>query len=232
MPFPVFRSPIRVLDSSLDRLVLATLDDGPPPVPGGRPKGCKRLHTNAKVAHVRRLIEQTSLTYKQIEAKTGVSAGTVGRWKREFNWTRHPLAPRASDTVPTERAGRRLKLRMLSSKLQQLAERYVDELWQSPSVDLNRLIEAMEVLKMARLTQKGPAAPADPARRHAPKRTGWTASPRSAKPSPTCARAASSPPASPPKPWRCWTTPTPRRSAKWCGGDRGGGSRQLRSCLR
>ncbi|WP_047307784.1 hypothetical protein [Rhodopseudomonas palustris] len=162
MPFPVFRSPIRVLDSSLDRLVLATLDDGPPPVPGGRPKGCKRLHTNAKVAHVRRLIEQTSLTYKEIEAKTSVSAGTVGRWKREFNWTRHPLAPRASDTVPTERAGRRLKLRMLSSKLQQLAERYVDELWQAPSVDLNRLIEAMEVLKMARLTQKGRGRPGKP----------------------------------------------------------------------
>lgn len=30
----------------------------------------------------------------------------------------------------------------------------------------------------------------------------------------------------PPKPWRCWTTPTPRRSAKWCGEGRGGGSRR------
>jgi hypothetical protein len=162
MRFPLFPSPIRVIDSSIDRPVLATLDDGPPPVPGGRPKGCKRLHTNAKVAHVRRLIEQTSQTHKQIEAATDVSAGTVGRWAREFNWKRHPFAPRASDTVPTERAGRRLKLRMLSSKLQQLAERYADELWRAPSVDLNRLIEAMEVLKMARLTQKGRGRPGKP----------------------------------------------------------------------
>ncbi|MGX7744936.1 hypothetical protein [Rhodopseudomonas parapalustris] len=162
MPFPVFRSPIRVIDSPIDRPILAALDDGPPPVPGGRPKGCKRLHTNAKVAHVRRLIEQTSFTYKEIAAKTGVSAGTIGRWARDGGWARYPLAPRASDTVPTERAGRRLKLRMLSHKLQQLAERYVDELWQAPSVDLNRLIEAMEVLKMARLTQKGRGRPGKP----------------------------------------------------------------------
>jgi hypothetical protein len=48
----------------------AALDDGPPPVPGGRPKGCKRLHTNATVAKVRPLFEDTTLTYKQIAAKT------------------------------------------------------------------------------------------------------------------------------------------------------------------
>ncbi|WP_322518011.1 hypothetical protein SR870_11090 [Rhodopseudomonas palustris] len=168
MLVPLFRSPIRVIDSS-ERPALAALDGGPPPVPGGRPKGCKRLHTNATVAHVRRLIEDTSLTYKQIEAKTGVSQGTVGRWARDGGWTRHPLAPKASDTVPTARAGRRLKLRMLGVKLHQLAERCVDELWQAPSVDLDRLIEAMQVLNMARLTLKGRRGPPrDPG----PARTG------------------------------------------------------------
>jgi transcriptional regulator with XRE-family HTH domain len=159
MRFPLFPSPIRVIDSSMERLAPAAVDDGPPPVPGGRPKGCKRLHTNATVATVRGLIEQTTLTYKQIAAKTGVSAGTVGRWARDGGWPRHPFAPRASDTVPTARAGRRLKLRMLGTRLHRLAERCVEELWQAPSVDLDRLIEAMQVLKMARLYVKGRRGP-------------------------------------------------------------------------
>lgn len=161
MRFPLFPSPIRVIDTS-ERLATVALGDGPPPVPGGRPKGCKRLHTNATVATVRRLIEQTTLTHKQIEAKTGVSAGTVGRWAREGGWKRHPFAPCASDLVPSARAGRRLKLRMLGIKLHQLAERCVDELWQSPTVDLDRLIEAMQVHRMARLTQKGRGRPGIP----------------------------------------------------------------------
>jgi hypothetical protein len=144
-------------------------DGGPPPVPG-RAKGCKRLHTNATVAEVRRLIEQTTLSYKQIAAKTGATAGTVGRWAREGGWQRHPFAPRASDTVPTPRAGRRLKLRMLGVKLQELAERCVNELWNSPTVDLERLMAAMEVFKMARLMAMGSRRP----RRHPdpPTRTG------------------------------------------------------------
>ncbi|WP_420133561.1 hypothetical protein [Rhodopseudomonas sp.] len=162
MLVPLFRPRSPASDPVIDRPILAALDGGPPPVPGGRPKGCKALHTNATVAHVRRLIEQTELTYKQIAARTNVSAGTVGRWAREFNWQRHPLAPRASDTVPTERAGRRLKLRMLGHKLHQLAERCVDELWQAPTVDLDRLIEAMQVLNMARLTLKGRGRPNKP----------------------------------------------------------------------
>jgi len=157
----LFLPSIRVIDSS-ERPALAALDGGPPPVGGGRPKGCKRLHTNATVALVRGLIEDTSLTHKQIAAKTGVSQGTVGRWTREFKWQRHPLAPKASDTVPTARAGRRLKLRMLGHKLHQLAERCVDELWQAPTVDLDRLIEAMQVLNMARLTLKGRGRPNKP----------------------------------------------------------------------
>ncbi|NVN84612.1 MAG: hypothetical protein HXX15_00875 [Rhodopseudomonas sp.] len=165
MPYPLvplFAPRIRVIDSSVERPALAAVDDGPPPVPGGRPKGCKRLHTNATVATVRRLIEQSTLTYKQIAEKTGVSAGTVGRWARDGGWPRHPFAPRASDTVPTARAGRRLKLRMLGTRLHLLAERCVDELWQNPCVDLDRLIEAMQVLKMARLTVKGRGRPGRP----------------------------------------------------------------------
>src|SRR5258708_5602847 len=114
MPYPlvpIFGPRIRVIDSSATSIerTPAEVDGGPPPIPGGRPRGCKRVHTNATVAAVRRMIEDTTLSYKQIGAKTGVSAATVGVWARGGGWKRHPFAPRASDLVPTARAGRRLK---------------------------------------------------------------------------------------------------------------------------
>ncbi|MDB5568118.1 MAG: hypothetical protein JWP84_4684 [Tardiphaga sp.] len=170
MPYPLFPSNIRVIPSSAERVTPHPADDGPPPLPGGRPKGCKRLHTNATVAAVRRLFEQTTLSHTQIAAKTGVSKHSVMRWARDGGWQRHLFAPRASDTVPTARASRRLKLRMLGAKLHLLAERCVQELWNSPAVDLDRLIEAMQVLKMARLEAMGRRRP----RRvfDAPPRTG------------------------------------------------------------
>ena len=166
MPYPLvplFAPRIRVMDSPTEPLRVATfLVNGPPPVPGGRTRGSKQLHTNATVATVRRLIEQTPMTYKQIAAKTGVSAGTVGVWTRENKWPRHPFAPIPTDTVPTVRAGRRLKLRMLGHRLHELAERCVTELWNSPAVDLDRLIEAMQALNMARLYVKGRGRPGIP----------------------------------------------------------------------
>lgn len=169
---PLFGPRIRVIDSWAEppHDTRDPADDGPPPIPGGRPKGCKRLHTNATVAAVRRLIEQTTLSYQQIGARTGVSHGTVGRWTREGGWKRHLFAPRASDTVPTARAGRRLKLRMLGAKLHALAERCATELWNSETVDLDRLIEAMQVLKMARFEAMGSRRP--PPFRPLTRRTG------------------------------------------------------------
>lgn len=158
MPYPLvplFDTRIRVNDSSAEPVlrlrVTPDVDSGPPPIPGGRPKGSKRLHTNATVAAVRRLIEETTLSYKQIAERTGVSHGTVRVWKRDSGWTRHPMAPVASETVPGARAGRRLKLRVLREKLYTLAERCVTEMWNSPTVDLDQLIAAMQVVKMAHI---------------------------------------------------------------------------------
>lgn len=179
MPYPfapIFDPRIRVIDSSADTVarVRVDVDSGPPPVAGGRPRSSKRPHTNAKVAEVRRLMEETTLTFREIAARSGVGVGSVMRWKRDGGWQRHPFAARATDTVPTARASRKLKLRMLGEKLHVLAERCVTELWNSPSVDLGRLIEAMQVVKMARLEAMGRRRP----RRHPdlPARTGqeWT----------------------------------------------------------
>ena len=125
--------------------------DGPPHIPGKRPPRCKRLHTDATVAAVRRLVEETTLSYRQITAKTGVNTGTISVWARDGGWQRSPFAPRSPDTRRTASARHRLKLRKLGHNLHTLAERYAGELSESPAVDLDRLIAAIEVMKMARL---------------------------------------------------------------------------------
>ena len=45
-----------------------------------RPRGTRRPHTDAMVAAVRRLIEETTLSYHQIAARTGVSPASISRW--------------------------------------------------------------------------------------------------------------------------------------------------------
>jgi hypothetical protein len=129
--------------------------EGPPAIAGARPRGSRRPHTDMAVAKVRHLIEQTALTYSQIAAKTGVGRVSICRWARDGGWQRPVDAPRATDHVPTARSGQRLKLRKLAERLRLLAERYVRELEETPGVDLDRLVQALQVLKMARLEAQG-----------------------------------------------------------------------------
>jgi hypothetical protein len=133
--------------------------DDPAAIVGPRRGGRGRPHTDATVAAVRRLIEQTVLTHRQIAARTGVSHVTVCKWKRAGGWKRPPFAPRASDTVPTPRASAQLRRRTLAARLDALAERHIRELEESACIDPEKLGEALELLKMAKL-----------AARHRPKR--------------------------------------------------------------
>jgi hypothetical protein len=119
-----------------------------------RPRGTRRPHTDATVAVVRRLIEDTALTYGEIAQRTGVGRASICRWTRDGGWTRHPMAPRATDTVPRPRAGARLKLRTLAARLAALAERHIRELEESACVDPEKLSEALELLKMAKLAAR------------------------------------------------------------------------------
>ena len=113
--------------------------------------GPRQPHTDATVAAVRRLIEQSTLNYQQIAGRTGVSTGSISNWKRDGGWTRPPFAPRASDTIPAARATAKLKRRMLGARLHALAERHARELEASGCVDPVKLGEALELLNMARL---------------------------------------------------------------------------------
>jgi hypothetical protein len=139
------------------RLGGVTPDDPaePPPITHVRPPGSRRPHTDKVYAEVRRLIEHTALTYREIQAKTGVDSSTISCWARDGKWVRPLDAPRSSDRMPTYRASRRLKLRKLAGRLEALAERCVRELEQSPSVEVETLMQALQVLKMARLEAQG-----------------------------------------------------------------------------
>jgi hypothetical protein len=148
--------------------------DGPRAIMRARPPGSRRPHSDMTYAGVRDLIEHTALTYEQIKANTGVDTSTISCWARDGGWVRPLEAPRSSDRMPTFRARRRLKLRKLAGRLQMLAEHHVRQLEETPGVDLDRLIQALQVLRMARLEamgnrRRGPL-PAEP-------RTGsWTMS--------------------------------------------------------
>jgi hypothetical protein len=128
--------------------------EGPPAITE-RPRGSRLPHTDLTVAKVRHLVETTVLNYREIAAKTGTTNCAVSRWTRDGGWQRPLNAPRASDMMPNWRAGRRLKLRKLAGRLQAIAERYVLELEQTRGVDLKKLIEALQVLRMARLEVMG-----------------------------------------------------------------------------
>jgi hypothetical protein len=119
--------------------------------PGPRKPGSRRPHRNETVARVRKLVETTPLTYREIAAATGVAGASICRWTRDGQWRRHLFAPRATDTVPRERAGARLKLRTLAARLAALAERYIRELEETPGVDLDKLGEALALYQMAKL---------------------------------------------------------------------------------
>ncbi len=152
MPYPYRPFNFRLIDAFKEAALAGDpAMDGPPHIPGKRPPRCKRLHTNATVAAVRRLIEETTLSHHQIAAKTGVNSGTISVWARDGGWQRSPFAPRSPDTRRTAPARHRLKLRRLGHSLHALAERYTDELSGSATVDLDRLIATIQVMRMARL---------------------------------------------------------------------------------
>jgi hypothetical protein len=129
--------------------------DAGEPFVAPRPRGSRRPHTDGKVKAVRHLIETTTLTYGEIAARTGVGRASICRWTRDGGWTRPAFAPRATDTVPTARASAKLRRRTLSHRLTALAERAIRELEEAPVVDLDKLAQALELLKMTRLSASG-----------------------------------------------------------------------------
>jgi hypothetical protein len=129
--------------------------EGPPAITEARPRGSRRPHTDLVVAKVKHLFEQTAMSYREIRAKTGVTIFSIMLWARDGGWQRPPDAPRAAALSGRRRASRRWKLRKLGIQLEALAERHVRELEDAPRVDVERVMQALQVLKMARLQAQG-----------------------------------------------------------------------------
>ena len=129
--------------------------EGPPAIDGHRPRGSRRPHNDVTVAAVRHLVEKTTLSFAEIATKTGVSRPSISRWTRDGGWQRSPFAPRSSELTQTARAGAKLKIWMLAGRLRTLAEGMVRELEETPGADLDKLMQALQVLKMARLEAQG-----------------------------------------------------------------------------
>ncbi|MDP2409783.1 MAG: hypothetical protein Q8M26_05805 [Pseudolabrys sp.] len=148
-PMPVLRLSGRAPDAPAPRRSATAATVTP------RLRGCRRPHDEAAVAAVRALIEHSVLTYGEIAVRTGVGRASICRWARDQSWVRPAGAPRATDTVPRRRAGRKLKLRMLAERLLAVAERHIRALETSEHVTLNQLMEALQAVKMARLEAMG-----------------------------------------------------------------------------
>jgi len=115
------------------------------------PGGKGRPHADGTVEAVRRLIEETTLTYHQIAAHTGTSPASISRWMQAGEWKRPLFAPRSMLSVPTPRATAYNKHRLLSRRLLALADRYLRELEETPGADLDKLAQALELARMAKL---------------------------------------------------------------------------------
>src|ERR1043165_1680495 len=126
----------------------------PAPLVPARPRGPRRAHVPATVNEVRHLVETTLMTYAEIAQRTGVLMGTIWLWSKTRNWVRPAFAPRFTHTVPTWRAGRARKRRMLAVRVVALAGRYVRALEAAPARDAARLREARALLADAKLADR------------------------------------------------------------------------------
>ena len=128
--------------------------DRPETIVGPRKRGSRRPHADQTVAAVRKLVEDTILTYAEIASRTGVAPASICRWARDGGWKRPLFAPRATDTVPLPRASAHLRRRTLFARLTALAERAIRELEEAESVDPERLAEALELVKLTKLAAR------------------------------------------------------------------------------
>ena len=128
--------------------------DGPPAV-AGRRRGLRQPYADSTVQRVRHLIETTTLSQQQIADKIGVKRATISVWQKNYGWIRPAFAPRCPSTVPLWRAGPALKLRLLTGRLVAIAERMTRELEETPDTDLDKLMQAFQAVKMARVTLQG-----------------------------------------------------------------------------
>lgn len=147
-----FRTPPTVVRLSVRPDVPVDMSYEGPPAVTGRRRGLRQPYADSVVQRVRHLIENTTLSQLQIAAKVGVKRATISVWQKNYGWTRPAFAPKCPSNVPAWRAGPGLKLRLLTGRLVAIAERMVRELEDAQDTDLDKLVQALQVIRMARAT--------------------------------------------------------------------------------
>ena len=177
--------------SPIARISVRPDHEDPNAIVGPRPRGSRRPHTDAAFAAVRRLIEQSTLSYGEIRARTGVSHASICRWARDGGWKRPPFAPRANDLMPTPRASAQLRRRTLAKRLDALAERHIRELEESQCVDPVKLARRWSFCgwrSSPPAAGRGAASAILPSRRNSGARSTNCAPPASTSPAPRARR--------------------------------------------
>jgi transposase len=110
-------------------------------------------HNITTVARVKKLVETTTLSHRDIAAVGQVDKGTVSRWIAKHGWTRPEGAAKPCPRHETRYVPAMIG-RVLASRLRLQAERLLRDLEAAPAVDPAALDEALTLLARARAEQQ------------------------------------------------------------------------------
>ncbi len=128
---------------------------GPPPVAKRSSSGRGRSFPDSTVRRVRHLLETTTLSQMEIARRTGVKQATISVWSRHNRWMRPLGAPLNPAIASLWRIGPAMKLSLLTGRLVEIAERMTRELEENPDTDIDKLMQALQAVRMARVTLQG-----------------------------------------------------------------------------
>lgn len=110
-------------------------------------------HNVSTVAHVKKMVETTTLPHRVIASVARVDKGTVSRWIAKHGWQRPAGAAKPCPRHETRHVPNVIG-RVLATRLRLQAERLVRDLEAAPSVDPAVLAQALTLLERARAEQK------------------------------------------------------------------------------
>ncbi len=126
-----------------------------PPVVKRSSRGRGRPIPDDTVQRVRHLLENTTLPQMKIARMTGVKQATISVWLRHNGWMRPLGAPLNPAIRSLWRIGPAMKLSLLTGRLVAVAERMTRELEDNPDTDIDKLMQAVQAVRMARVTLQG-----------------------------------------------------------------------------
>lgn len=155
MLFPHVPSPVIRLSLTRGEPAAPAPLQGPPATAHRLRAGRGRPYPDSTVQQVRDLLQTTTLSQNAIARRTGVKQATISVWLRHNRWARPLGAPRNPAIASLWRVGPALKLSLLTGRLLAIAERMTRELEDNPDTDIDRLMQALQAVRMARVTLQG-----------------------------------------------------------------------------